>query len=354
MIWNLFPSHRPAWTVGLAVLLAACADTSAPLPPAEEVLLVVNRDAASLSVIPVRNPATAVTIPLGGTAPAPTTVAAIDGLAVVPLGPDDAVVVVDLRTGQASPPIALPTGSGATGAAMINDSIAYVANPNLNTVTRVNLKSGDTASVRVGIHPQGMVFTRGRLFVLNGNVAAGVPNGPSWITVIDPVTNARATGIDSISLPGPGNAAFADVASDGLIYVMSSGTPSVEGRLHIVDPVGRTEVANFGGFGVAPGPIAADGGERLFVSSLTEGLMEFNTRTRTVIRGTGSGVNIPENSAVAVDESGQVYAISSGPCQSGQAGTAHVLRVDLSERTTIGLGECAVFAAMTLIQPEGS
>jgi hypothetical protein len=134
---------------------------------------------------------------------------------------------------------------------------------------------------------------------------------------------------------------------------MSAGSPSVEGRLHIVDPVGRTEVANFGGFGGLPGPIAADGGERLFVSSLTEGLMEFNTRTRTVVRGAGSGVAIPENSAVEVDESGQVYAISTGPCLSGQGGTAHVLRVNLTERTTIGLGECAMFAAMTLIQPLG-
>jgi len=354
MIRNLSRSSRPGWAIGLAVLIAACADTSAPLPPAEEVLLVVNRDAASLSVIPVRNPAAGVTVPLGGTAPAPTTVAALDGIAVVPLGPDDAAVVVDLRTGQAGSPIGLPAGSGATGAAMINDSTVYVGNPNLNTVTRINLKSGDTASVRVGIYPQGMVFTRGRLFVLNGNLAAGVPRGPSWITVIDPVTNAKATGIDSIPLPGPGNAGFADVASDGLIYVMSSGSPSGEGRLHIVDPVGRTEVANFGGFGVTPGPIAADGGERLFVSSLTEGLMEFNTRTRTVIRGAGNGVAIPGNSAVEVDESGQVYAISTGPCQIGQGGTAHVLRANLTERTTISLGECAIVAAMTLIQPDGN
>ena len=86
------------------------------------------------------------------------------------MGLDNTAAIVDLRTAQVVNTINLPAGSGATGAAIVNDSIAYVANPNLNTVTRINLRSGDTASVRVGIFPQGLVFTRGRLFVLNGNL----------------------------------------------------------------------------------------------------------------------------------------------------------------------------------------
>jgi hypothetical protein len=336
----------------LVLVVASCADTTDPLPPADEVLLVVNSTEASLSIVPVESPGTGVTVPLGGTTPTPVNVAARDGIAIVPLGLDNSAAIVDLRAAQVVNTIGLPAGSGATGAAIINDSIAYVANPNLNTVTRIHLRTGDTASVHVGTYPQGMVFTRGRLFVLNGNLVNFSPAGPSWITVIDPVTNAKATGIDSIPLPGPGNAGFADVASDGLIYVMSSGGfTGGEGRLHIVDPVGRSEVANFGGFGVAPGAIAADGGERLFVSSFAEGLMEFNTRTRTVTLGAGNGVSIPGNSAVEVDDSGQIYAISTGPCQGGQVGTAHVLRANLTERTTVNLGECAIFAAMSLIPP---
>jgi hypothetical protein len=334
----------------MALILTACADTSAPLPPADEVLLVVNQGDASLSIIPVESPDLGVAVSLGGTSPSPTTVAALNGIAVVPMGADDAAAVVDLRLEQLVNTINLAPGSGATGAAFVNDSIVYVANPNLNTVTRINLLSGDTASVRVGIFPQGLVFTRGRLFVLNGNLVGGTPDGPSWITVIDPVTNAKASGIDSIPLPGPGNAAFAHVASDGLIYVMSSGDQSGgEGRLHIVDPVGRTEVANFGGFGLAPGAIAADGGERLFVSSRTEGLMVFNTRTRTVVLGTGNAIAITGNSAVEVDESGRIYAVSMGPCLPGQPGTAHVLGGSLTEIDTIDLGECSVFVAITLI-----
>lgn len=334
-------------------LALGCADTTAPLPPADEVLLVVNSTESSLSIIPVESSGAGVTVPLGGTTPTPVNLSALDGIAVVPMGLDNTAVVVDLRAAQVVNTINLPAGSGATGSAILNDSIAYVANPNLNTVTRINLLSGDTASVAVGVYPQGIVFTRGRVFVINGNLVNFAPAGPSWISVIDPVTNTLASGIDSIALPGPGNAGFADVASDGLIYVMSSGNfAGGEGRLHIVDPVGRTEVANFGGFGVAPGAIAADGGERLFVSSFAEGLMEFNTRTRTVVLGAGNGVSVPGNSAVEVDSQNRIYAIATGPCQGGQVGVAHVLRFNLTESGTINLGECAIFAAITFIPPE--
>jgi hypothetical protein len=342
---------RYSWILFATAL--GCAETSAPLPPADEVLLVVNSTEASLSVIPVNSPTTGTNIPLGGTTPTPVTVAARDGIALVPMGLDNSVVLVDLRARQPVRTIRLPAGSGATGAAIVDDSIAYVANPNLNTVTRVNYRTGDTASVQVGVYPQGVIFTRGKIFVLNGNLVSFVPDGPSWITVIDPVTNARATGIDSIPLPGPGNAGFAEVAPDGLLYVMSAGSFSGgEGRLHIVDPVGRVEVANFGGFGTGPGQIAADLNERLFISSFAEGLMEFNTRTRAVIRGAGNGLDIPGNSAIEVDGEGRIYAISTGPCQGGQVGTAHVLKPNLSESSTISLGECAIFAAVSSIPPQ--
>ena len=204
---------------------------------------------------------------------------------------------------------------------MIDDSIAYVGNPNLNSVTRVNYLTGDTSSIPVGVYPQGLEYTRGKLYVMNGNLVQFTPAGPSWVTVIDPLTNLPATGIDSIPLPGPGNAGFTTVGADGLLYVMNSGDySSGEGRLSIVDPVGRREVGNFGGFGTGPGAITTDGGERLFVSSFAEGLMEFNTRTRAVVLGVGQGVNIPGNSAIAVDSKDRIYAISTGPCQGGQAG----------------------------------
>ncbi len=334
--------------------LLGCADANAPLPDPEEVLLVVNRTGNTLSVIPVEAPGTAVQVLLGGTSPTAEGVSARAGIAVVPLGVDDAVDVVDLRTRTVLRRIPLPENSGATGSAVVEDSIAYVANPNLNTVSRVNLLTGITSEIPVGQHPQGVVFTRGRVFVLNGNLDESLePVGPSWLTVIEPVTNARASGIDSIALTGPGNALSATVGGDGLLYVMSTGRSDVgEGRLSIVDPVARTEVASFSGFGNAPGAVASDGEARIFVSSPTEGLMEFNTDSNRVVRGAGEGLGVPTNASVAVDSRRRVYAIESGSCQGSQPGTLHVLDPDLEEQRTIPLGECASGAIVVEIPPE--
>lgn len=132
---------------------------------------------------------------------------------------------------------------------------------------------------------------------------------------MDPATNAVADGVDSIPLTGEGNAGFATVGGDGLLYVMNSGSfSSGEGRLSIVDPVGRTELASFAGFGTGPGNVASDGEAKIYVSSYAEGLMEFDTDSNKVVRGAGNGVAIPLNAAVAVDSKHRIYAIDSGPC----------------------------------------
>jgi hypothetical protein len=52
-------------------LAAGCADTNAPLPPPQEVLLAVNSTANTLSIVPVDAPASAVAVELGGTTPTP-------------------------------------------------------------------------------------------------------------------------------------------------------------------------------------------------------------------------------------------------------------------------------------------
>jgi hypothetical protein len=249
--------------------------------------------------------------------------------------------------------VPLPAHSGATGAAMVDDSIAYVGNPGINSISRINYLTGATTEVPVGVFPQGLVFTRGKLFVLNGNLVNFVPAGPSWLTVVDPATNAEAEGVDSIPLTGEGNAGFAAVGGDGLLYVMSTGSySSGEGRLSTVDPVGRTEVASFSGFGTGPGNVASDGEAKIYVSSYTEGLMEFDTDSNKVLRGAGNGVPIPSNAAVAVDSKRRIYAIESGPCAGGNPGVAHVLDEKFAEIRTIPLGECPVGATVVQIPPQ--
>ncbi len=278
---------RPALLALASGLLIGCADTNAPPPEPLELLLVVNRQGSSLTIVSVDGLDSPTTVPLGGVGASPTTVAAREGIAVVPLGDADQLAVVDLIGRTLMNRIQLAEGSGATGAAMVSDSIAYVANPRLNTITRVNVFTGATAEVPVGVSPQGFAVARGRLFVLNGNLdQTGEPAGPSWLTVINPATNGLAAGVDSIPLTGPGNAAFATVGGDGLLYVINRGrTLPAEGRLSVVDPLERTEVASFAGLGLLPGDLATDGRSRVFVSSYTEGLLEFNPDSNAVVRG---------------------------------------------------------------------
>jgi hypothetical protein len=260
---------------------------------------------------------------------------------------------VDLRAGTLVNTIALAPGSGVAGAALISDSIAYVSNANLNTVTRVDLATGDTASTVVGPTPQHVTFTRGRVLVMNSNVdALGKPAGESSIDVIDPANDPASGRIGRIPLVGPGNARFSTIAGDGLVYVIQEGDPALyEGRLSIVDPVDRRELASFGGFGFGPGDLTADNGERLLISSRTEGLMEFDTAERAVIRGQGDGVVVPSNTGVAVDAQGRIYALEAG-CSGN--GIVHVLRPDFTEIRSVTVGRCASQALLARVPAAGT
>ncbi|HEX6432856.1 MAG TPA: hypothetical protein VFZ87_01375, partial [Gemmatimonadales bacterium] len=292
------------------------------------------------------------TIPLGASDVQPVSVTTRGGTAIVPLRARDAIAIVDLGEGQLINTIPLQPGSGVAGAALVDDSIVYVSNSNSNTLTRVDITTGDTASLNVGVTPQQVIFTRGRLLVLNANLdSLGKPAGESWISVVDPAAATPGALIDSIPLIGPGNAQFSAVASDGLMYVVQPGDPSVdEGRLSVVDPVRRQELASFGGFGFGPGDLTADGGDRLLISSRTEGLMEFDTADRAIVRGEGNGIPIPANTGVAVDSQGRIYALEAGCSDNG---LVHVLRPDFSEIRTVPVGQCATQVLLARVLPAG-
>lgn len=331
----------------------SCAETSAPLPPPEEVVVVLNSTAATVSLVPVGAPNMVATIPLGASDVQPVSVATRGATAVVALRGRDALAVIDLRAGQLVNTVSLAPGSGVAGAALISDSVAFVSNANLNTVTRVDLATGDTASTAVGITPQHITITRGRLLVMNSNLdSLGRPAGESSISVLDPANVPAAAPIGSIELVGPGNARFSTVAGDGLVYVIQEGDPSLdEGRLSIVDPVGRRELASFGGFGFGPGDLTADAADRVLISSRSEGLMEFDTAERRVVRGEGNGIVVPANSGVAVDSQGRIYALEAG-C-SGE-GVLHILRPDFSEIRTVTVGQCATQALLARVPSAGT
>jgi hypothetical protein len=330
----------------------ACAETAAPPPAPEEVVVVLNTTGATLSLAPVSAPTQVATVPLGASDVEPVSVATRGGTAVVPLRARDAIAVVDLRAGQLVNTISLQPGAGVAGAALVDDSTAYVSNSALHSITRVDLSTGDTASLVVGRTPQQLTFTRGRLLVLNANLdSLGKPAGESWISVVDPAGTGPGVLLDSIPLIGPGNAQFSTVASDGLLYVVQDGDPSIdEGRLSVVDPVRRQELASFGGFGFGPGDLTAGGEDRLLISSRTEGLMEFDTAERVVIRGEGNGIPIPANTGVTVDSRGRIYALEAGCSENG---VIHVLRPDFTEIRTIPVGQCATQVLLARVPPVG-
>jgi hypothetical protein len=339
-----------------AAVLVGCADPFPPLPPPEEILVVANRTDGSLSLIPVGAPTSGTTLALG--VADVEAVAALDDR-LLALSPSDAVLlVIDLQAPRVTGTIQLPSGSQPTAVAIVDDSLAYVAIPSVGDIVRVNYRTGAQAPLTIGSYPQGLLFTRGRLFVLNGNLTrCGLPPAPcvageSWISVVDPILNLPASGGDSIALPGPGNAQYAAVAGDGLLYVMNAGSATAEARLSIVDPVRREEVANFGGFGLLPGPIATDGGDRLFVSSPTQGLMEFDVRLRTVVRGEGEGVDIPGIVGVDTDSRGRIYALEPGACTGPSTGAVRVLDEAFVDIRTIPVGRCPVDLVVTRFQRE--
>src|SRR5207249_12190725 len=133
------------------------------------------------------------TVDLGTPGGAATTAAGRGGSVIVPLGPADSVAVIHnaglCTTRACVRPVvvfSLAKGSGATGAAIQDDSIAWVANPSLNTVTRVNyFRNGDTTSVAVGVYPQAVAIVGTRVFVVNSNLVGSTPAGPSWLTSFD-------------------------------------------------------------------------------------------------------------------------------------------------------------------------
>ncbi|MEZ4455967.1 MAG: hypothetical protein R2882_05335 [Gemmatimonadales bacterium] len=335
--------------------LAGCAATTAPAPPPEERLAVLNAGDGSLSLVPVDPGQLVRRILLPTTTAGPADISARGATAVIAAEGSDEVVVVDLRSEVIRRSVALEPGSRPVAVLMISDNVAYSANAGTNTVTRIDVSTGDTASVAVGVFPRGLVLTRGRLFVVNANVEdceTGLCGlGPGWVSVLDPQTNQLAGGRDSIPLPNQGNPRSTTLGGDGLIYVVSTGDAETDtdGRLTIIDPVTRAEVGNFGGFGLVPASVASDGFERLFVTSVADGLMEFNTRTRRVVRGAGQGIFVRENVAVAVDSRGSIYAIEGGDCALSAPGRLRIFRPDLTEARNLVLGICPTAAAFALL-----
>ncbi|HTO74320.1 MAG TPA: hypothetical protein VMJ30_10875 [Gemmatimonadales bacterium] len=335
-------------TIGAAL---GCAETNPSLPPPVPTLVILDSTHAALQIVPIEAPSGVATLALPGGIASDVGLATRGSQALLTFGGTDTVLLVDLSIPAIIRPIGVPAGSRVGGPAFVDDTTAYVALAARDQLLRIDLRTGDTASVAVGRTPVATIATRGKVFAINADeLICGVapcPSGASWVTVVDPVLNTKVTDMDSIPLVGPGNARAGTVGSDGLIYITQAGTPAQgEGRLSIVDPVGRLEKASFGGLGVSPGPVAADQGDRIVIASLTEGMMLFDLRLREVERGEGEGLPVASNTTVAADGRNYLFGIESRPC-SGPQGKVRIFKPDLTEVKGFDAGLCPATVSVT-------
>jgi len=325
---------------GLSLSLSGCDETTTapePVSIGDEVFVVVNSTESSVSLVPADG-SSAQVVGIAVPGATPVSVAVHGNRAIVPLGLAHAVAVIDLASQTVERIIPLADGSGATGGAIENDSIAWVANPSLNTVTRVNMNSGDTLSIDVGVYPQAVAHAAGRVFVANANLVWWAPAGPAWLSVIDPVS---LNVLDSVVLSGQ-NAAAMEFGDNGYLYVVNSGNfGSGDGSLSVVDPFGRRETDFIADIGEFPGSISWVTDDLLVVGSFGEGILEVDPRGPTLTRAGADGV-MPESAGVsglAADSSGMVYALNSTDCVN--PGRVNILQPpDFSVARSVDTGVC--------------
>ena len=338
--------------LALALLLgpAACDDDgpTTPLPPdGSEVAVVLNSIDRSLTVFPVQEPTQTSTI---GLAPdgSPVTLAVRGTLAAIPLGSVPAVAIADLSTGSVIRTVGLPAGSQATGVAFVNDSIALVANPALDTVSPVNVRRGTRGDdITVGGFPQTIVVDGDRAFVLNAELGDDfLPERTGTLTVIDR-TSLEVLGTIELSGFNPTAAA---VGPDGRLYIVHAGSFGAgDGSLSIVSPTALEEVEHHEGFGEFPGSAAFGPGGRLHIGSFGFGIAIWDPATGSFVRPPEDAIapaGIPSTSGVGFDGEGRLYALEpecSAPASAFRLDSEHEVEVE------IPVGICPIGIAFTTL-----
>ncbi|MBI4521097.1 MAG: hypothetical protein HY701_09685, partial [Gemmatimonadetes bacterium] len=278
----------------------------------------------------------------------PVTLAARGGAAVAVLGIVPAAVVVDLANRRVARTVALPANSGATGVAFVNDSVIVAGNPNLNSVTPVNVRTGARgADVRVGGYPQRVLFGGTTVAVLNAELGPDFsPARAGTVTVLDAATLAvRGT----INLTGfnPGDGAF---GPDGRLYVLNSGSfGKANGSLSVVDVELLREVEHHTGFGEFPAAAAFGPDGLLYLASFGYGIAIWSPGTRSFVRTPQNALkpgNIPSSSGLGFDSRGRLHALKP-EC----AGASSVFRLSaaFTVETETPVGTCPIDVTFTFV-----
>lgn len=328
------------------LLLGCQEDAAAPDRIVEEEIgVVVNSLDVSITVFSVDEPNAPNTIGLSP-AGSPVGLAVRGSLAVIPLGFVPAVAVVDLSSGILLRTIALPEGSGATGVAFLSDSLVLVANPNLNSVSRVNIVTGAVAPpITVGGFPQHVTGIDGQGVVLNAELGPDfLPEGPGTVSII---SGASFTVVGTVQLSGE-NPSGAVVGPDSLLYVVNAGRFGAgNGSLSVVDLGSMTEVAHHTGFGEFPAsPVFGVDGS-LYFSSFAFGIGAWSPASSSFIRAPEDAVapeGLGSSAGVGFDGDGRMYALRPD-CVNPSA--AIRLTQDFATEAVIPTGICPIALVFT-------
>lgn len=326
--------RRGAAAILAAATLAACSDATSSGGGRGEAAVVVNSTNRSLTVVPLDSVDGKYAVGLGAQG-SPVSIAVRGETAVVPMGTYPFAKVVNLSTGATLFTVALPEGSGATGAAFLNDSIALVANSNLNSVTPVNVLRGTTRpAIPTGAFPQGVVVTGGRAYVINAELENFTPVRDATLTVI----NGDLTVAGTVQLSGR-NAAAA-VARGSRLYVVHSGSFGANnGSLSVVDLNSRTEIDHITGFGDFPSAIAAED-DRLYVGSYSLGILVYDLGDDTFVRGLADAL-MPEGwsalAGIGFDSDGRLWALNPGFCDDAGVIAQVTTQGAIAEETATGV-----------------
>lgn len=340
MIRSYRQASRMALLPAVLFTLAACDDDPARPgvdAPNREYGVVLNSVSASLTVFPLAAPDSTRAIALDPSSTA-TSVAVRGDIALVPLGLVSAVAVVDLRDGVVERTIPLPSGSGATGVAIVSDSLALVANPGLNLVTPVRYRAGTTAgAIPVGPYPTALLAAGGEVFVVEANLEGFVPAGPSSISVID-VSSLAVT--RTFQLSGE-NAA--DAAHNGsTLFVLNAGVfDSASATLSEAATPLAAQTAHHTGFGLFANEIEVLANGQLAIASPVYGIAVFDAGSASFV-ATPDAALLPGGASnvlgIGTDLSDRLWLVDAGDCAS--PGTAMLLTSAFAVAQEVEVGVC--------------
>src|SRR5260370_5517978 len=179
--------RRQAVVVAGAVVVAlvgACSDAWEKDTTAGQIVAVISGGSDAVTLVSATH-FTGTNLPYANPFATPASIAARDSFLLVPVATGDSIVVTRLLVSGAvsSQVIRLKSGAQASGIAVEDDSLAWVAEPGLNRAQQINYLTFDTTSrTPAADRPSAAVGAAGRVCVINANAVNNVPAGAIAVT----------------------------------------------------------------------------------------------------------------------------------------------------------------------------